>query len=62
MTSRTSLTPAVTADNRSNDRLVVEAINSAIVVLPVPGGPHKMIEEILSDSISLRSALPGAVR
>ena len=42
ITSRTSFTPAVTADSCSNARRVVPATASASVVLPVPGGPQKI--------------------
>ena len=40
MTSRTSLTPAETAEISTKRRFVCRLINEAIVVLPVPGGPH----------------------
>ena len=62
ITSRMSLTPAVTADSRSNSRLVVTAMSSASVVFPVPGGPHKMMEDIRSASINLRSGPLGPTR
>ena len=38
-TSRTSFTPAFTADSGSNAFWVAPATSRAIVVLPVPGGP-----------------------
>ena len=34
----------------------------AIVVLPVPGGPHRMTDDSRSDSMSDRSGLPGPSR
>jgi hypothetical protein len=40
MTSRTSLTPAETAEISTKRRLVCRLISDAMVVLPVPGGPH----------------------
>src|SRR5690606_10841489 len=42
MTSRTSLTPAVTAESSTKRRPELCAIACASVVLPVPGGPHRM--------------------
>ena len=62
MTSRTSLTPADTADNCSKWRLVVPATANASVVLPVPGGPQKMAELSRSCSTSRRSGRPGPTR
>src|SRR5215218_6983210 len=59
MTSRTSLTPAVTAESCSKARAVVPATASASVVLPVPGGPHNSTDESLSCSTRRRSGRPG---
>ena len=44
ITSRTSFTPADTADNSTNFAWPLFAINCAIVVLPVPGGPHRITD------------------
>ena len=59
MTSRTSLTPAVTADSCSKALAVVPATARASVVLPVPGGPHSSTEDSRSCSTSRRSGRPG---
>ncbi len=61
-TSRTSFTPAVTADNGSNAFSVAPATRRAIVVLPVPGGPQRITDESRSASMSTRSGLPGPSR
>ena len=61
-TSRTSFTPALTALIGSNALSVAPAMRRAIVVLPVPGGPHRITEERRSPSISARSGRPGASR
>ena len=61
-TSRTSFTPAVTADSGSNAFSVAPATSRAIVVLPVPGGPHSTTDDSRSDSMSTRSGLPGPSR
>src|SRR5688500_11718435 len=60
MTSLISLMPASTALNATNRARVAFAINLASVVLPVPGGPHRMIERRRSCSIASRSGRPGA--
>ncbi len=44
ITCRTSRTPAVTAESSTKRRLDPCAMACASVVLPVPGGPHRMIE------------------
>ena len=44
MTWRTSRTPALTAESSTNLRPDDLAIAWASVVLPVPGGPHRMTE------------------
>ena len=61
-TSRTSFTPAVTADRGTNCLAVAVATTEARVVLPVPGGPHRMAEVSRSDSMSARSGAPGPTR
>ena len=57
-TSRTSFTPAVTADSGSNALLVAPATRRAIVVLPVPGGPQSTTDDSRSASMSTRSGRP----
>src|SRR5690606_21594145 len=44
ITSRTSFTPAFTADSSTNLRPELCAIACARVVFPVPGGPHRITE------------------
>ena len=58
-TSRTSFTPAETADRGSNALLVAPATRRATVVLPVPGGPQRITDESRSDWMSTRSGRPG---
>ena len=48
-----------TADSGSNAFSVAPATSRAIVVLPVPGGPHSTTDDSRSDSISVRSGRPG---
>ncbi|MCU0263180.1 MAG: hypothetical protein MUF09_05830 [Candidatus Nanopelagicales bacterium] len=60
--ARTSLTPAVTALSSTNRRPAAPLTSEAIVVLPVPGGPHRMIELAPDPSMSRRSGEPGATR
>src|SRR5438477_5375086 len=60
MTSRISLIPARTALKDTNLAFVVSAMMRASVVLPVPGGPHRMMDCRRSRSIASRSGLPGA--
>ncbi len=66
MTWRTSRTPAVTAESSTNLRPELCAIAFAIVVLPVPGGPHRMIEVAPCSpdwsEARLTSGEPGASR
>ena len=59
--SRTSFTPAETADRPMKERFVAPAISLAIVVLPVPGGPQRIAELKRSASISARRGRPAAV-
>ena len=60
--ARTSLTPAITAESAMNSASQVFATSRASVVLPVPGGPQRIIEWRLRPSSSRRSGLPGASR
>ena len=60
--SRMSLTPEKTADSAMNSALNASAISRAIVVLPEPGGPQRIIECGLPDSKASRSGLPGPRR
>ncbi len=59
MTSLISFMPESTALKEMKSVLVRRAIKRARVVLPQPGGPQKSMEPILSDSICMRSGLPG---
>ena len=52
MAARTSLTPAETADTSTKRRLVCWLTIAAIVVLPVPGGPHSSSDIDWSPSMS----------
>ena len=61
-TFRRSATPAETALRVTKCAWVWRAITSASVVLPLPGGPHKIIEGIRSSSMLRRSTRPGAKR
>ena len=60
MTSLISLIPERTALNWTKCALVISATMRARVVLPVPGGPHRMIDCRMSRSIASRRGLPGA--
>ena len=62
MTSRTSLTPAATAETSTNRRSVCAETIPAMVVLPVPGGPHSSSAVGWSASTSRRSGEPSASR
>ena len=57
--ARTSLTPAETADTSTNRRSVCWLRIAAIVVFPVPGGPHSSSDIDWSPSTSWRSGEPG---
>src|SRR5450631_204212 len=63
-TSRTSLTPALTADSSTNRRDVAWLTTCASVVLPVPGGPHRNTELPPASGLSTirRSGVPGPRR
>jgi hypothetical protein len=58
-TSRTSLTPAVTAESVSKALAVCPAITWARVVFPVPGGPQRITDDRRSASISTRRGARG---
>ena len=60
ITSRISLMPDSTALNAMNRARVVSAMIRASVVLPLPGGPHKISDCRRSRSMASRSGLPGA--
>ncbi len=60
--SRMSLTPPSTADMAMNCASKASAISRASVVLPVPGGPQRIIECSRPDSKATRSGLPGPSR
>jgi hypothetical protein len=55
-----SFTPASTADSTMNWASTAVATSRASVVLPTPGGPHRIIECSRPDSSAARSGLPGA--
>ena len=57
-----SLIPEVTAENVINSDLVSWAIILANVVFPTPGGPQKIMEDMLSDSIIFLSNLPSPIK
>jgi len=59
MTSLISLIPESTALKEMKSDLVSRAMRRARVVLPQPGGPQSSMEPMWSDSICLRSGLPG---
>ena len=59
---RISLIDDVTALKVIKCALVCMAMISARVVLPVPGGPHKIREGTRSFSINSRRILPGPIR
>ncbi len=62
ITSRTSARPACTADSSSKAASACSAVMRASVVLPVPGGPNRIIECGRPDSIAVRSAEPSPSR
>ena len=61
-TRRRSATPAVTAERATKRARVPRAMTLASVVLPLPGGPQKIIEGTTSRSSARRSARPGPSR
>ena len=60
MDSLISFTPASTADIAMNSRSKAYAESLARVVLPTPGGPHKIIEWGFPDAKAKLSGLPSA--
>lgn len=62
ITSRTSFTPALTADNVKNSRSRVAATMRARVVLPTPGGPQSMNDDRLPEMSILRRMEPSPTR
>jgi acyl carrier protein len=60
--SRMSLTPPSTADMAMNWASKASAIRRASVVLPVPGGPQRIIEWRRPDANATRKGLPGPSR
>ncbi|MPN30022.1 hypothetical protein SDC9_177479 [bioreactor metagenome] len=60
--SRTSLMPENTADKAMNSQLNCVAIMRASVVLPTPGGPHRIIECGCPEANARCSGLPGPSR
>ena len=54
--------PLVTAEKVMNSARVWRAMTRAIVVLPTPGGPQKIMDGSWSASIMRRSTLPGPMR
>ena len=62
MFRRRSATPALTALRGTKCDDVTRAINRASVVLPLPGGPHRIIEPTRSSSMARRSSCSGPTR
>ncbi len=62
ITSRTSFTPDVTAESVKNGRSSCVATIRASVVLPTPGGPHRMNEGTLPVSKNRRNTPSGPTR
>ena len=58
-TFRSSATPSKTADTGSNTISAAPANKRAMVVLPVPGGPHKMIDPKLPCASIIRNRPSG---
>ena len=57
-----SLMPPITAENSMKLAWVASAMILASVVLPTPGGPHRIMDPASSRSISTRRGLPGPSR
>src|SRR5215470_17896341 len=57
-----SFTPASTAEMAMKSALNASAISRASVVLPEPGGPHRIIECGLCELKATSSGLPGSSR
>src|SRR5918996_1787307 len=62
ITARTSARPALTADASSKAARAFTASRRASVVLPVPGGPYRIIECGRPSSIAVRRAEPRPSR
>ena len=62
MASLTSFTPELMALKVKNGTSRLCAMMLAMVVLPVPGAPHKIIEGILPFSIAVLKILPFPAR
>ena len=62
MASRISFTPDNTADSAIKSASNTSAIKRASVVLPTPGGPHKIIECGRPASKAIFSGMPSPVR
>lgn len=62
ITSRTSLTPALIAESVNIFRSSAVATSRASVVLPTPGGPHRMNEGTLPVSRKRRKTPSGPTR
>ena len=62
ITSRTSFTPLLMALSVWNGRCSVWLIIMARVVLPMPGGPQKIMLGICPLSINVRRTAPGPIR
>src|SRR6266542_4304927 len=61
-TWRISLTPASTAEKGTKRAPATWAMRKTTVVLPVPGGPQRIIECRRPSSSARRSTLPGPIR
>jgi hypothetical protein len=62
MTRRASETPELTAESCWKSAPTATARRWASVVLPVPGGPHRIVEGRCPPSISLVSGFPSPSR
>ncbi len=62
ITALISLMPDITAENSMKVACVSAAMILASVVLPVPGGPQKIIEVGSSCAMASESGLPGPSR
>src|SRR5262245_27847265 len=61
-TWRISLTPASTAEKGTKRAPATWAMRNASVVLPVPGGPQRIMEWRRPSSSARRSTVPGPIR
>ena len=62
ITCRISFTPASTAEKVTKRAPTTWAMSSASVVLPVPGGPQRIMEWSRPASSDWRNTLPGPMR